>query len=120
MIDQSSTAQATQKPIITYEQFAALDMRIATVIAVDEVAEADKLYKITLNVGELGERVIASGIKPWYSPQQLVGKQVIYLANLAPKTLRGIESQGMLIAANDDKAVLLHPDVEVAPGSSLL
>ncbi|MFZ1721300.1 MAG: tRNA-binding protein [Microgenomates group bacterium] len=114
------TTSSEPKQEISYEQFVALDMRIATVIAVDEVAEADKLYKITLDVGELGERIIASGIKPWYTPAQLVGKQVIYLANLKPRTLRGIESQGMLIAANDEKAILLHPDSEVTPGSPLL
>ena len=107
------------KPTIKTDDFAKLDIRMATIIAAEPVEGADKLYKITLDVGDLGQRIIASGIKPWYGTEDLVGKQVIYLANLEPRTLRGIESQGMLIAAGTDRAVLLHPDQPVDNGSSL-
>jgi methionine--tRNA ligase beta chain len=107
------------KPTVTYEDFVKLDIRIATIIAAEPIEGADKLLKITLEVGELGERTIAAGIKPWYSPEELIGKQVPYLANLAPRTLRGIESQGMLLAAGADEAILLHPDSKVAPGTAI-
>jgi methionyl-tRNA synthetase len=114
------------KTNITFDEFAKLDLRIATIKAVELVENADKLYKITLDAGqELGERVIASGIRSWYSPEDLVGKQVIYLANLEPKTLRGVVSQGMLIASGgptvggSEQAVLLLPDKEVVAGSEI-
>lgn len=106
------------KPLVSYDDFSKLDLRIATITAVEPVEGADKLWKITLDAGEdLGQRTIASGLKPWYTPDDLVGKQVIYFANLEPKMLRGIESQGMLIAAGDTEAVLLHPDKTIEPGS---
>lgn len=107
------------KSTITIEDFAKLDLRIATITAAEAVEGADKLLKLTLDVGELGERTIASGIKPWYSPEQLVGKQVVYLANLEPRNFRGVESQGMLIAAGTDEAALLLPDKLLPAGSSL-
>ncbi len=108
------------KPPINFEVFTSLDMRIATIIAAEEVEGADRLLKVTLDVGELGERTVAAGVKQWYKPEDLVGKQVSYLANLEPRMLRGIESQGMLIAADDGtRAVLLHPDQSLAAGSIL-
>lgn len=107
------------KPTITIEDVSKLDLRIATITAAEEVPGADKLLKLTLDAGDLGTRTIASGIKPWYSVEQLVGKQVIYLANLEPRMFRGVESQGMLLAAGTTEAVLLHPDKPVAPGAAL-
>lgn len=104
------------KPEITFDDFMKLEMRVATVLNAEIVEGADKLLKLTLDVGELGQRTVASGIKPWYSPEQLIGKQVIYLANLAPRTFRGVESQGMIIAAGANEASLLHPDKQLQPG----
>lgn len=103
---------------INYDHFSALDIRIATVIAAELIDGADKLLKITLDVGpEIGQRTIAAGIKPWYSPEELVGKQVQYLTNLEPRKIRGVVSQGMLMAAGGDEAILLYPDKEVEPGT---
>ncbi|MDA1079143.1 MAG: hypothetical protein O2840_00410 [bacterium] len=108
------------KPSISYDDFARLDLRIATIVAAEPIEGADKLLKLTLDVGELGERTIAAGIKAWYAPEDLIGKQVSYLANLEPRLLRGIESQGMLVAADDGtRAVLLHPDQSLSAGSIL-
>lgn len=115
MTEQTNTTQ--QKPEVTYEDFAKLDMRLARVLSAELVEGADKLLKITLDVGELGERTIVSGIRPWYAPEDLIGKTIVYLANLAPRTLRGVESQGMLVAAGAEDAMLLHPDTEAAPGT---
>lgn len=104
------------KPLISYDDFLKLDIRTAKVVNAEPIEGADKLLKLTLDAGELGERIVASGIKQWYTPEELVGKTLIYLANLEPRTLRGVESQGMIIAAGGDDAVLLIPEKEVQPG----
>lgn len=107
------------KDQIEYPDFEKLDIRVATVTAAEEIEGADKLLKLTLDVGELGERTVASGIKEWFRPEDLVGKSVIYLANLAPRMLRGIESQGMILAAEAEQPVLLEPAVDVPAGSAI-
>lgn len=108
------------KDAISYDDFVKLDIRMAKITHAEPIEGADKLLKLTLDVGELGERTVASGIKEWYSPEQLVGKTVVYLANLEPRILRGVESQGMIIAAGGDEAVLLLPEKDIAPGSVVL
>jgi methionyl-tRNA synthetase len=104
------------KSEITYNEFTRLDMRVAKVIMAEEVEDADRLIKVTLDVGPMGERVVAAAIKEWYSPEDLAGKMVVYLANLKPRRLRGVLSQGMIIAAGTDVAVLLTPDGDSKPG----
>jgi methionyl-tRNA synthetase len=105
------------KDLISYNDFAKLDLRIAKVVMAENIDGADKLLKLTLDVGELGERIVASGIKEWYQPKDLIGKTVVYLANLEPRTLRGIESHGMIIAAGGDEAILLLPEKDCEPGT---
>lgn len=109
------------KPEIQYDDFAKLDIRIGTVTAAEAVPETDKLIKCTIDFGELGVRTIVSGIKAWKQPEDLVGKQLPYIVNLAPRMLKGIESQGMLLAGSPEAQglVLLHPEFEVAPGTKL-
>ena len=109
------------KPEISYEDFAKLDIRIGTVVAAEMVPETDKLIKCTVNFGELGERTIVSGIALFKKPEELVGKQLPYIVNLAPKILRGIESKGMLLAASPggEGVALLHPEKPVDPGTRL-
>lgn len=105
---------------ISYEDFAKLDIRIGTVRAAEPVPETDKLLKCTIDFGELGERTIVSGILQWKKPEDIVGKQLPYIVNLAPKMLRGVESQGMLLAASVGEGIaLLHPDIDVPPGTKL-
>jgi len=107
-------------PEISYEDFAKLEIRIGTVIAVEPVPETDKLLKCTIDFGELGTRTIVSGIAQWKKPEELVGKQLPYIVNLAPKMLRGVESQGMLLAASDDDGVaLLFPERILHAGTKL-
>jgi methionyl-tRNA synthetase len=110
---------SAQKPTIAYDDFVKLDLRIAKILSAEPIEGADKLLKLTLDVGELGERTIAAGIKQWYAPEDLVGKLVPYLANLEPRELRGVMSQGMLLAAGDNDAILLHPDKDLEPGTPL-
>lgn len=108
------------KDIISYDDFAKLDIRIGTIKAVERVPDTDKLLKCTIDFGELGERTIVSGIAEWKSPEEMVGKQCPYIVNLAPRMLRGVESSGMLLALSDDQGIaLLHPEREVPPGTSL-
>lgn len=108
------------KPEISYEEFAKLDIRIGTVVAAELVPDTDKLIKCTVDFGELGIRTIVSGIAQWKNPEVLVGKQFPYIVNLAPRMLRGIESQGMLIAASDEAGVaLISPEREVPRGTML-
>ena len=107
------------KDSITYDDFVKLEMVTAKVVHAEVIEGADKLLKLTLDAGELGERTVASGIKEWYSPEALIGKTVVYLANLEPRTLRGVESQGMIIAASGDEAILLQPEKEVPAGTEV-
>ena len=105
---------------IQFEDFAKLDLRVAQIAHIEEIPKADKLYKLTLNVGELGERIICAGIKEFYSHDDLKNKKVVIIANLAPRKLRGIESQGMLLAAStkDHKTIsLISPDQDIESGS---
>jgi methionyl-tRNA synthetase len=108
------------KPEVAYDDFAKLDLRVATVIACEKVEKADKLLKLTLQVG-IEERTVVSGIALHFQPEEVVGKQVLLLANLAPRKMRGIESQGMILMAEDadGKLVFMSPSNSVAPGSSV-
>jgi methionyl-tRNA synthetase len=108
------------KDEIQYDDFAKLDIRIGLVKAVEKVPETDKLLKCTIDFGELGERTIVSGIAEWKTPEDLIGKRLPYIVNLAPRVLRGVESQGMLLAASDESGVaLLFPERDVSPGTNL-
>lgn len=105
---------------ISYDDFAKLDIRIGTVIAAELVPETDKLIKCRVDFGDMGERTIVSGIAEWKKPEELVGRQLPYIVNLAPRMLRGVESQGMLLAASDEDGVaLLNPERTLGPGAKL-
>ncbi|MDZ4828970.1 MAG: hypothetical protein SGJ09_02070 [Phycisphaerae bacterium] len=93
---------------IAYDVFAKLDLRVATIVSAEPHPNADKLLKVKLDDGTPEGRQVCAGIKAWYDPATLVGKQVIIVANLEPRQLRGEISQGMILAATDlkDGAVL--------------
>lgn len=97
----SAPAQPEALPNIPYELFAKLDLRVATVVRAEPHPNADKLLKLTLDDGTPGGRQVCAGIKAWYAPEQLVGRQVVIVANLEPRMLRGEVSQGMVLAASD-------------------
>lgn len=106
------------KGTIKYEDFSKLDIRIGKVISAEKVEGTDKLIKIEVDIGE--KRILVAGIADSYSPEDIVGKQIPILANLEPRKLRGIESQGMILAADlKGKAVLLHPDKKLPEGSKV-
>lgn len=100
-----------------------LDLRIAQIKEVEEIPGADKLYKLTLDVGkEIGQRIICAGIKPYYSKSELKNKRIVYFSNLKPKIIKRIESQGMLLAAstkNHEKVVLISPEKEIENGAKI-
>jgi methionyl-tRNA synthetase len=102
---------------ITIEGFLGVELRIARVEAAEEVPKSSKLVKLTVDLG--GERrTVVAGIRKSYTPEQLVGRQVVIVANLQPAKLMGIESQGMVLAASQDgDAVLLQPEREVPAGT---
>jgi len=106
------------KPEITYDDFSKLDLRVALVTACEKVKKADKLLKLTLKVGT-EERTVVSGIAKSYSPEEMVGKQVILVYNLKPAKLKGIESQGMILCADGPNGTLKLASVEAgAPDGS--
>ncbi len=89
------------KDEISYEDFAKLDIRVGLIKSAEMVPDTDKLIKCIIDFGEdIGERVIVSGIREWYEPEDLVGKRLPYLINLAPRNLRGVVSEGMLLAGS--------------------
>ena len=105
------------KEYIDIEDFAKMDLRVARVKDAEKVKGADKLLKLQLEVGDEIRQVV-SGIAKHYSPEQLIGKDVVYIANLKPIKLRGIESQGMILAAsNDEQLVMLTVDNEIDSGT---
>ena len=110
------TPKAVGQPC-TYDDFARLDIRVGTVTACEKVKKADKLLKLTIDDGLRG-RTIVSGIAKWYEPEQLVGKQVCFIANFPPKRLKGIDSEGMVLSAEDadGRLVVIGPTGPVRPG----
>ena len=115
-----STTAPTTTPI-EYNDFAKIQLKIATIVEAKVHPNADKLLVLQIDLG--GEkRQICAGIKAWYPPETLVGKQVVVVANLAPRPLRGEVSQGMMLAATDaatGDVIILSPEKQVAPGSGV-
>lgn len=114
-------ANAQAKPLkenVTFDEFTKMDIRIATVIAAEKVAKTKKLLKLTLDTG-IDQRTVVSGIAEHFSPEEVLGKQVCLLANLAPREIKGIESQGMILMAEDADGSLkfMQPSSVVKPGS---
>ena len=85
---------------ITYDEFLKVEMRVGTVLSAERVPKSEKLLKLQLNFGEAGERQIVAGIGKDYTPEELVGKQLTAVLNLAPRKLMGVESHGMILAAH--------------------
>lgn len=106
------------KPMIQFEDFSKLDIRVATIIAAEKVKKADRLLHITLQIGD-EEREVVSGIAEHFSPEEIIGQQVAYLANLAPRILRGIKSNGMILMAEDQDGSLrfVSPNKPTQTGS---
>jgi methionyl-tRNA synthetase len=109
-----------QKEMCTYDDFQKLDIRTATVLEAERVPNTDKLLKLTIDTG-IDRRTIVSGIAEYYSPEQMLGKQICILANLQPRVIRGIESKGMILMAEqpDGKMRFITPQEVLADGSQI-
>jgi len=123
--------------IIPFSDWSKLDLRVGKIVKVEDIElktessatssinsqskVADKLYKLSVDLGnELGKRTICAGIKEYYSKDELKGKKIVVFTNLEPKKMRGIESQGMILAActeNEEEVVLISPEKDIEVGS---
>lgn len=120
---EENKTEGTVKPLkstITIDDFGKLDIRVGTVLAAEKMEKSDKLLKLTVDTG-IDKRTVLSGIAKHYSPEEMVGKQVTLIANLAPRKMMGIESQGMILMAEDatGKLRLLQPNEIVNPGATV-
>lgn len=103
--------------MITFEDFNKLEIRIGKILSAQRVEGTDKLIELVVDIG-VEQRSLVAGIAQWYSSEELIGKLIPVLVNLEPKKMRGITSNGMILAADvEGKPVLLHPDRDVPPGS---
>jgi len=107
--------------VATYEDFKKLQLIVATIVDAQPHPNADKLFVIRLSLGDGSVRQIVAGIRPYYQPEQLVGRQIVLVANLEPRVIRGVESHGMLLAAQcgDGNVVVLSPESKVSDGASV-
>lgn len=105
--------------MITFDDFKKLEIRIGKIISAEKVEGADKLLKLEVDIGETKRQIVA-GIAGYYNPEELIEREIPVLVNLEPRKIRGIESQGMLLAAVEGRRpVLLSPDRKVSPGSMI-
>ncbi|MFL5808055.1 MAG: methionine--tRNA ligase, partial [Flavisolibacter sp.] len=111
---------SNKKPEIQYDDFAKLDLRIGTILSAEKVKNADKLLKLEVDLG-FEKRTIVSGIALHFKPEELVNKQVVIVANLAPRKLKGVESNGMILSAEDEngKLHLVNPEQIINPGAGV-
>lgn len=116
----NSWTPAPQAPDVDFDSFMKADLRVGTVLECEKVPKADKLLKFLIDDG-MEQRTIVSGIAKYYKPEDLVGKQVCFIANLPPRKLRGIVSQGMILSAEqpDGSLVVIGPTAPVAPGAQV-
>lgn len=107
--------------LISIEEFSQIDLRVAEIKSVEDHPDADKLLVLKIDAGDgIEDRQLVAGIKGHYSPSELVGKKVIIVNNLTPAVLRGVESQGMLLAAQDGQdIVVLSPEKDVRAGAQV-
>ncbi|MYH18806.1 MAG: methionine--tRNA ligase [Gemmatimonadetes bacterium] len=118
--EEAKPAGPERNELVSIDAFREIDLRIADIVAAEPVPGTDRLLRLQLRIGA-EERQIVSGIAPGYTPEKLVGRQIVVVANLEPATIRGVDSRGMLLAAEDDDGapILLGPDVRVQSGSSV-
>ncbi|HEX9509450.1 MAG TPA: methionine--tRNA ligase [Puia sp.] len=115
-----TVAKPEPKPSIVYDDFAKLDLRVGTILSAGKVEKADKLLKLEVDLGS-ERRIIVSGIAQHFNAEEIIGKQVVVVANLAPRKMRGIESNGMILMAEDKEGKLhfVNPEDKIAAGSGV-
>lgn len=109
-----------EKVYATIDDFAKIEIKLGTVLSVEVVENADKLYKLSVDIGEEKPRQILSGIREYIQPEELLGKQFPFVTNLAPRKLRGLDSEGMILAGSDEGGLaLLQPTKKLTNGTKL-
>ena len=106
------------KERISFDDFKKLDLRAARILTAERIEGSDKLVRLAIDAGE-GTQTLSAGIGKAYDPALLAGREIVVVLNLEPRTIMGIESNGMLLAANDNGPVLLAPDRDVPPGTEI-
>lgn len=106
--------------MINYEEFSKMELRVVEILSAERVEGSDKLLKLEVSLGDSTRQIIA-GIGKAYAPENLIGQKIVVIANLEPRQLMGLESQGMILAAKDSdgRPVLLKPEQDVPAGSSI-
>lgn len=105
---------------VSFSDFQKLDLRVGEIKSVEEIPGLDKILKLRVDLGELGERNLLAGLREFFTPEELVGLQIVVVANLERKEIRGEISEGMLLAADDDdRPVLVRPCEKVEPGTKV-
>ncbi len=104
--------------MIDLKQFQEMDLRVGKIIQAEKIINSQKLLRLVVDIGE-EERQIVAGLSEFYQPEEIIDREVIVITNLEPRIILGIESQGMILAANSQKPVLLKPDEEVPPGTKI-
>jgi methionyl-tRNA synthetase len=116
---ESAAIEQKLEPKISIDDFAKVDVRIGTVLAAERVPETDKLLKLSVDLGEASPRQIVSGIAAYTEPEALIGKQLSFVTNLAPRKIKSLESDGMLFAVGEGETFsFVVPDRPVPPGTS--
>jgi methionyl-tRNA synthetase len=116
----ANATAAPAKAVVEFDDFGKIDLRIGTIIAAEKVAKTKKLLKLTIDTG-IDQRTVVSGIAEYYEPENIIGTQVTVLVNLAPRNLKGIDSQGMILMAedHDGKLCFVSPVQAVKNGSEV-
>ncbi|MBP5274561.1 MAG: methionine--tRNA ligase [Abditibacteriota bacterium] len=116
---QAPAAEEKKEEYISIEDFAKLDLRVGKILSAERIEGADKLYKLTVDMGS-ETRTICAGMAPFYEADYMVGKSIVVIANLQPRKIRGVVSHGMMLAGEDENGVkFLSPEAELAPGSKI-
>lgn len=105
--------------MIAFDEFAKVELKTGRVLSAESIEESEKLLKLMVDIGEETPRQILAGIKQYYSPEDLIGKTIIIVANLESRKMMGMESQGMLLAADGDKPIPLTTIEKVEPGAKI-
>jgi len=120
VVEATTQEAIPEKVYATIDDFQKIEIKLGTVLSVNVIEGADKLYILAVDLGEEKPRQILSGIREYVQPEDLLGKQFPFVTNLAPRILRGHESQGMIIAGSDDSGLaLLNPSKLLANGTRL-
>ncbi|MBL4590512.1 MAG: methionine--tRNA ligase subunit beta [Phycisphaerales bacterium] len=123
-MSEAPASTVSYKPQITFDDFVKLDLRVAKVVKAENHPDADRLLKLQVDDGSGTPRQICAGIRDQYTPEDILGKLIVIVANLAPRTIRGEESRGMLMAASsaekgaeERKVIVISPMSDIEPGS---